>query len=220
MSLMINETAPDFEADTTEGPIRFHEWIGDSWCVLFSHPKNFTPVCTTELGYMARIKGEFDKRDVKVVGLSVDPVAEHAKWSEDIKETQGFAPNYPMIGDPNLEVAKLYGMLPASVTGTSEGRTPADNQTVRNVFVIGPDKKIKLILVYPMSTGRNFDEVLRVIDSLQLTAAHRVATPANWKPGDDVIIAGSVSNEEAEKIYPQGWKAPKPYMRIVPQPRS
>ncbi|HDZ71339.1 MAG TPA: peroxiredoxin [Aurantimonas coralicida] len=220
MSLMINETAPDFEADTTEGPIRFHEWIGDSWCVLFSHPKNFTPVCTTELGYMARIKGEFDKRDVKVVGLSVDPVAEHAKWSEDIKETQGFAPNYPMIGDPNLEVAKLYGMLPARVTGTSEGRTPADNQTVRNVFVIGPDKKIKLILVYPMSTGRNFDEVLRVIDSLQLTAAHRVATPANWKPGDDVIIAGSVSNEEAEKIYPQGWKAPKPYMRIVPQPRS
>lgn len=220
MSLMINETAPDFEADTTEGPIRFHEWMGDSWCVLFSHPKNFTPVCTTELGYMARIKGEFDKRDVKVVGLSVDPVAEHAKWSEDIKETQGFAPNYPMIGDPNLEVAKLYGMLPASVTGTSEGRTPADNQTVRNVFVIGPDKKIKLILVYPMSTGRNFDEVLRVIDSLQLTAAHRVATPANWKPGDDVIIAGSVSNEEAEKIYPQGWKAPKPYMRIVPQPRS
>ncbi|MEC5325029.1 peroxiredoxin [Aurantimonas sp. A3-2-R12] len=220
MSLMINETAPDFEADTTEGPIRFHEWIGDSWCVLFSHPKNFTPVCTTELGYMARIKGEFDKRDVKVIGLSVDPVAEHAKWSQDIKETQGFAPNYPMIGDPNLEVAKLYGMLPASVTGTSEGRTPADNQTVRNVFVIGPDKKIKLILVYPMSTGRNFDEVLRVIDSLQLTAAHRVATPANWKPGDDVIIAGSVSNEEAEKIYPQGWKAPKPYMRIVPQPRS
>ncbi|MEC5290606.1 peroxiredoxin [Aurantimonas sp. C2-6-R+9] len=220
MSLMINETAPDFEADTTEGPIRFHEWIGDSWCVLFSHPKNFTPVCTTELGYMARIKGEFDKRDVKVIGLSVDPVAEHAKWSEDIKETQGVAPNYPMIGDPNLAVAKLYGMLPASLTGTSEGRTPADNQTVRNVFVIGPDKKIKLILVYPMSTGRNFDEVLRVIDSLQLTAAHRVATPANWKPGEDVIIAGSVSNEEAEKIYPQGWKAPKPYMRIVPQPRS
>lgn len=220
MSLMINETAPDFEADTTEGPIRFHEWIDDSWCVLFSHPKNFTPVCTTELGYMARIKGEFDKRHVKVIGLSVDPVAEHAKWSEDIKETQGLAPNYPMIGDPNLAVAKLYGMLPASVTGTSEGRTPADNQTVRNVFVIGPDKKIKLILVYPMSTGRNFDEVLRVIDSLQLTAAHRVATPANWKPGEDVIIAGSVSNEEAEKIYPQGWKAPKPYMRIVPQPRS
>ncbi|WP_206455071.1 peroxiredoxin [Aurantimonas marina] len=220
MSLMINETAPDFEADTTEGPIRFHEWIDDSWCVLFSHPKNFTPVCTTELGYMARIKGEFDKRHVKVIGLSVDPVAEHAKWSEDIKETQGLAPNYPMIGDPNLAVAKLYGMLPASVTGTSEGRTPADNQTVRNVLVIGPDKKIKLILVYPMSTGRNFDEVLRVIDSLQLTAAHRVATPANWKPGEDVIIAGSVSNEEAEKIYPQGWKAPKPYMRIVPQPRS
>lgn len=220
MSLMINETAPDFEADTTEGPIRFHEWIGDSWCVLFSHPKNFTPVCTTELGYMARIKGEFDKRHVKVVGLSVDPVAEHAKWAEDIKETQGVAPNYPMIGDPDLKVAKLYGMLPASVTGTSEGRTPADNQTVRNVFVIGPDKKIKLILVYPMSTGRNFDEVLRVIDSLQLTASHRVATPANWKPGEDVIIAGSVSNEEAEKIYPQGWKAPKPYMRIVPQPKS
>jgi len=220
MSLMINETAPDFEADTTEGPIRFHEWIGDAWCVLFSHPKNFTPVCTTELGYMARIKGEFDKRNVKVIGLSVDPVAEHAKWSEDIKETQGVAPNYPMIGDPDLKVAKLYGMLPASVTGTSEGRTPADNQTVRNVFVIGPDKKIKLILVYPMSTGRNFDEVLRVIDSLQLTAAHRVATPANWKPGEDVIIAGSVSNEEAEKIYPQGWKAPKPYMRIVPQPRN
>lgn len=220
MSLMINETAPDFEANTTEGPIRFHEWIGDSWCVLFSHPKNFTPVCTTELGYMARIKGEFDKRHVKVIGLSVDPVAEHAKWSQDIEETQGVAPNFPMIGDPNLAVAKLYGMLPASVTGTSEGRTPADNQTVRNVFVIGPDKKIKLILVYPMSTGRNFDEVLRVIDSLQLTAAHRVATPANWKPGEDVIIAGSVSDEEAEKIYPQGWKAPKPYMRIVPQPKS
>ncbi len=220
MSLMINGTAPDFQADTTEGRIRFHEWIGDFWCVLFSHPKNFTPVCTTELGYMAKIKDEFDKRHVKIIGLSVDPVGEHAKWSQDIEETQGIAPNYPMIGDPDLEVAKLYGMLPASLTGTSEGRTPADNQTVRNVFVIGPDKKIKLIMVYPMTTGRNFDEVLRVIDSLQLSAEHRVATPVNWKPGEDVIIAGSVSNEEAEKIYPQGWKAPKPYMRIVPQPRS
>jgi thioredoxin-dependent peroxiredoxin len=218
MALQINDTAPDFEAQTTQGPIRFHEWIGDSWCVLFSHPKDFTPVCTTELGYMAQIKPEFEKRNVKIVGLSVDPVDNHARWAEDIRETQGFAPNYPMIGDPDLKVSKLYGMLPASTSGTSEGRTPADNQTVRNVFVIGPDKKIKLVLVYPMTTGRNFDEVIRVIDSLQLTAKHRLATPVNWKPGEDVIIAGSVSNEEAEKLYPQGWKAPKPYIRIVPSP--
>jgi alkyl hydroperoxide reductase subunit AhpC len=220
MTLKIGDTAPDFEAQTTQGPIRFHDWIGDAWCVLFSHPKDFTPVCTTELGYMAKIKPEFDKRNVKIIGLSVDPVDNHAKWAEDIRETQGFAPNYPMIGDPDLSISKLYGMLPAETSGTSEGRTPADNQTVRNVFVIGPDKKIKLVLVYPMTTGRNFDEVLRVIDSLQLTAKHRVATPVNWQKGEDVIIAGSVSNEEAEKIYPQGWKAPKPYIRIVPQPEG
>jgi len=220
MALQLGETAPDFEADTTEGRIRFHEWLGDSWAVLFSHPKDFTPVCTTELGYMARIKPEFDKRGVKIVGLSVDPVDRHAQWAEDIKDTQGVAPNFPMIGDPTLAISKLYGMLPASAAGTSEGRTPADNQTVRNVFVIGPDKKIKLILVYPMTTGRNFDEVLRVIDSLQLTAKHRVATPVNWKEGEEVIIAGSVPDEEAKKIYPDGWKAPRPYIRIVPQPRG
>ena len=220
MTLQLGEIAPDFEADTTQGRIRFHEWLGDSWGVLFSHPKDFTPVCTTELGYMARIKPEFDKRGVKIIGLSVDPVDRHSKWAEDIKETQGVAPNFPMIGDPDLKISKLYGMLPASVSGSSEGRTPADNQTVRNVFVIGPDQKIKLILVYPMTTGRNFDEVLRVIDSMQLTAKHRVATPVNWKQGDEVIIAGSVSDEEAKKIYPDGWKAPRPYIRIVPQPRS
>jgi alkyl hydroperoxide reductase subunit AhpC len=219
MTLQLGETAPDFEADTTEGHIRFHDWLGNSWGVLFSHPKDFTPVCTTELGYMARIKPEFDKRGVKVIGLSVDPIDRHAKWAEDIKDTQGFAPNFPMIGDPTLAISKLYGMLPASSGSTSEGRTAADNQTVRNVFVIGPDKKIKLILVYPMTTGRNFDEVLRVIDSLQLTAKHRVATPANWKEGEDVIIAGSVTDDEAKKIYPNGWKAPRPYIRIVPQPR-
>jgi alkyl hydroperoxide reductase subunit AhpC len=216
MTLQIGDVAPDFEVETTEGRIRFHDWIDDSWCVLFSHPKNFTPVCTTELGYMAKIKPEFDRRNVKVIGLSVDPVDNHARWAEDIRETQGTAPNFPMIGDSDLTISKLYGMLPASTSGTSEGRTPADNQTVRNVFVVGPDKKIKLVLVYPMTTGRNFDEVLRVIDSLQLTAKH--ATPANWKQGEDVIIAGSVPDEEAKKIYPQGWKAPKPYIRIVPQP--
>jgi thioredoxin-dependent peroxiredoxin len=220
MALAIGDTAPDFEAETTEGKIRFYDWIGDKWAVLFSHPKDFTPVCTTELGYMAKIKPEFDKRGVKIIGLSVDPVTDHTKWASDIKETQGFAPNYPMIGDPELNISKLYGMLPASTGGTSQGRTPADNQTVRNVFVIGPDKKIKLILVYPMTTGRNFDEVLRVIDSLQLTAKHKVATPVNWKQGEEVIIAGSVSDEEAKKTYPQGWKAPKPYIRIVPPPQA
>jgi alkyl hydroperoxide reductase subunit AhpC len=220
MALQLGETAPDFEADTTEGRIRFHEWLGDSWGVLFSHPKDFTPVCTTELGYMARIKPEFDKRGVKIIGLSVDPVDRHAKWAEDIKETQGVAPNFPMIGDQDLSISKLYGMLPASASGTSEGRTPADNQTVRNVFVVGPDKKIKLILVYPMTTGRNFDEVLRVIDSMQLTAKHRVATPVNRKQGEEVIIAGSVSDDEAKTIYPDGWKSPRPYIRIVPQPRG
>jgi alkyl hydroperoxide reductase subunit AhpC len=220
MALQLGETAPEFEADTTQGRIRFHQWLGDSWGVLFSHPKDFTPVCTTELGYMARIKPEFDKRGVKIIGLSVDPVDKHAKWADDIKETQGVAPNFPMIGDPDLTISKLYGMLPASTSGGADGRTPADNQTVRNVFVVGPDKKIKLILVYPMTTGRNFDEVLRVIDSLQLTAKHRVATPVNWKQGDEVIISGSVSDEEAKKIYPDGWKAPRPYIRIVPQPRN
>jgi thioredoxin-dependent peroxiredoxin len=220
MTLQLGEIAPDFEANTTQGRIHFHEWLGNSWAVLFSHPKDFTPVCTTELGYMAKIKPEFDKRGVKIIGLSVDPVDRHAKWAEDIKETQGFAPNFPMIGDPDLKISKLYGMLPASASGSSEGRTPADNQTVRNVFVIGPDKKIKLILIYPMTTGRNFDEVLRVIDSMQLTAKHRVATPANWKEGDEVIVAGSVSDEEAKKIYPDGWKSPRPYIRIVPQPRG
>jgi thioredoxin-dependent peroxiredoxin len=218
MSLRIGDTAPDFEAETTEGRLRFHEWLGGSWGVLFSHPKDFTPVCTTELGYMARLKHDFDRRNTKVIGLSVDPVENHTKWSTDIKETQGHAPNYPMIGDTDLMVSKLYGMLPADLAGTSAGRTAADNMTVRNVFVIGPDKKIKLIIVYPMTTGRNFDEVLRVIDSLQLTATHKVATPVNWKAGDDVIIVGSVSDDEAKKAYPQGWKAPRPYIRIVPQP--
>jgi len=220
MGLKIGDVAPDFDAQTTEGRIRFHEWIGDSWAVLFSHPKDFTPVCTTELGYMARLKPEFDKRNTKIIGLSVDPVDDHARWANDIKETQGHAPNYPMIGDSDLNVAKLYEMLPASVEGGSQGRTAADNMTVRNVFVVGPDKKIKLILVYPMTTGRNFDEVLRVLDSLQLTAKHKVATPVNWKQGDDVIIAGSVSDEEAKKSYPDGWKAPRPYLRIVPQPKG
>jgi alkyl hydroperoxide reductase subunit AhpC len=220
MTLAIGDTAPDFEADTTEGKIRFHDWLGNSWGILFSHPKDFTPVCTTELGTMARLKPEFDKRNTKIIGISVDPVDNHKKWSVDIKEVVGFAPNYPMIGDPELKISKAYGMLPASISGTSEGRTPADTQTVRNVFIIGPDKKIKLILVYPMTTGRNFDEVLRVIDSLQLTAKHRVATPANWKQGEDVIIAGSVSDDEAKKIWPQGFKAPRPYIRIVPQPRG
>ncbi|GIX10842.1 peroxiredoxin [Elioraea sp.] len=218
MTLQINDTAPDFEADTTEGRIRFHAWLGSSWGVLFSHPKDFTPVCTTELGVVAKLKGEFDKRDVKIAGLSVDPVDDHKRWAEDIRDVMGAAPNYPMIGDPELKIAKLYGMLPASAGDTAQGRTPADNQTVRNVFVIGPDKKIKAIIAYPMTTGRNFDEVLRLIDSLQLTAKHKVATPGNWKQGEDVIIAGSVSDEEARKTYPQGWKAPKPYIRIVPQP--
>jgi len=218
MSLQIGQVVPDFEADTTEGQIKFHDWIGDSWAVLFSHPKDFTPVCTTELGYMARIKPEFDKRGVKIIGLSVDAVDNHSKWAEDIKETQGFAPNYPMIGDTDLSISKAWGMLPASLSGDASKRTAADNQTVRNVFVIGPDKKIKLVLVYPMTTGRNFDEVLRVIDSLQLTAKHKGASPVNWKPGEDVVIAGSVSDEDAKKQYPQGWKAPKPYIRIVPQP--
>jgi thioredoxin-dependent peroxiredoxin len=218
MALAIGDTAPDFEAATTEGNIRFHDWIGDKWAVLFSHPKDFTPVCTTELGYMAKIKPEFDKRGVKILGLSVDPVDSHAKWVSDIKETQGFAPNYPMVGDPDLKIAKLWGMLPASASGDASKRTAADNQTVRNVFVVGPDKKIKLVLVYPMTTGRNFDEVLRVIDSLQLTAKHKVTTPANWRQGDDVIIAPSVSDEDARKQFPQGWKAPKPYIRIGPQP--
>jgi alkyl hydroperoxide reductase subunit AhpC len=220
MALFINDTAPDFEAETTEGKIRFHDWIGDKWAVLFSHPKDFTPVCTTELGYMAKIKPEFDKRGVKIIGLSVDPVDKHGQWANDIKETQGFAPNYPMIADTDYNVSKLYGMLPATVSGDPAKRTAADNQTVRNVFVIGPDKKIKLILVYPMTTGRNFDEVVRVIDSLQLTAKHKVATPVNWKHGEDVIIAGSVSDDDAKKQYPGGWKSPKPYIRIVPQPKA
>ncbi len=219
MSFQIGDTAPDFEADTTQGPIKFHDWIGDSWCILFSHPKDFTPVCTTELGYMAKLEPEFKRRNVKVIGLSVDPVDNHAKWAVDIAETQGATPHYPMIGDTNLNISKLYGMLPAAASGDASVRTPADNQTVRNVFVIGPDKKIKLIIVYPMTTGRNFDEVLRVIDSLQLTAKHKVATPVNWRPGDDVIIAGSVSDEDAKKIYPDGWNAPRPYLRIVPQPK-
>jgi thioredoxin-dependent peroxiredoxin len=219
MALQLGDTAPDFEADTTEGRIRFHDWIGDSWAVLFSHPKDFTPVCTTELGYMASIKPEFDKRGVKIVGLSVDPIDKHAEWARDIEETQGTAPNYPLIGDPTFEISKAWGMLPADVSGDPAERTPADNQTVRNVFVVGPDKKIKLILVYPMTTGRNFDEVLRVIDSLQLTAKHKVATPAQWQHGDDVIIAGSVSNEEAKELFGE-WQAPKPYIRIVPQPQE
>ncbi|HET6172701.1 MAG TPA: peroxiredoxin [Gaiellales bacterium] len=220
MALQLGDTAPDFEADTTEGRIKFHDWLGDSWAVLFSHPRNFTPVCTTELGYMASIKPEFEKRGVKIIGLSVDPVGNHAKWSQDIEETQGTAPNYPLIGDSDFNVSKLYGMLPADVEGDPTSRTPAENQTVRNVFVIGPDKKVKLILVYPMTTGRNFDEVLRVIDSLQLTANHKVATPVNWQRGDDVIIAGSVSDDAAKEIYPDGWESPKPYIRIVPDPSS
>jgi alkyl hydroperoxide reductase subunit AhpC len=219
MTLRLGDIAPDFQAETTQGPIRFHEWLGDSWGVLFSHPKDFTPVCTTELGYMARIKPEFDKRNVKIIGLSVDPVDRHSGWAKDIEETQGTAPNYPIIGDPDLAISRLYDMLPSEASGDASKRTAADNQTVRNVYVIGPDKKLKLILIYPMTTGRNFDEVLRVIDSMQLTAKHKVATPVNWKPGDDVIIAGSVSDEDAKKTYPQGWKAPKPYIRIVPQPR-
>jgi alkyl hydroperoxide reductase subunit AhpC len=219
MALRIGDIAPDFEAETTEGPIRFHDWIGDSWAVLFSHPKDFTPVCTTELGYMAKLKPDFDKRNTKIIALSVDPLAKHAGWSIDIKETQGFEPNYPMIGDTDLKISKLYGMLAADLEGSCDGRTAADNQTVRNVFVIGPDKKIKLILVYPMTTGRNFDEVLRVIDSMQLTAKYKVATPVNWKQGEDVIIAGSVSDDDAKKTYPDGWKAPRPYLRIVPQPK-
>jgi alkyl hydroperoxide reductase subunit AhpC len=219
MTLAIGDIAPDFEAETTEGKIRFHDWIGDKWAVLFSHPKDFTPVCTTELGYMAKIKPEFDKRGVKIIGLSVDPIDKHAKWADDIEETQGFKPNYPMIGDTDYNVSKLYGMLPAAISGDPAQRTAADNQTVRNVFVVGPDKKVKLILIYPMTTGRNFDEVLRVIDSLQLTAKHKVATPVNWKNGEEVIIAGSVSDDDAKKTYPQGWKSPKPYIRIVPQPK-
>jgi thioredoxin-dependent peroxiredoxin len=218
MALQIGDTAPDFEAETTEGRIRLHEWMGDSWAVLFSHPRDFTPVCTTELGYMASIKPEFDRRNVKIIGLSVDPVDNHAKWAQDIEETQGTAPNYPMIGDSDFAVSKAYGMLPADTSGEPTERTPAMNQTVRNVFVIGPDKKIKLILVYPMTTGRNFDEVLRVIDSLQLTAEHKVSTPAQWQQGDDVIISGSVSDEEARETYPEGWESPRPYIRIVPQP--
>jgi len=214
----IGDTAPDFTATTTEGTINFHDWIGDSWAVLFSHPRDFTPVCTTELGYMASIEPEFSKRNVKIIGLSVDPVDNHEKWAQDIKETQGTAPNYPMIADTDFNVAKLYGMLPGDVSGDPTERTPADNQTLRNVFVVGPDKKIKLVLIYPMTTGRNFDEVLRVIDSLQLTAKHAVATPAQWQPGGDVIIAGSVSNEQAKEKYPEGWEEPRPYIRIVADP--
>ncbi|MFZ0091278.1 MAG: peroxiredoxin [Solirubrobacteraceae bacterium] len=218
MTLQIGATAPDFEAETTEGTIHFHDWIGDSWAVLFSHPKSFTPVCTTELGYMAKIKPEFDRRNVKVLGLSVDPVNDQNQWAKDIEETQGTAPNYPIVGDEDFTVSKLYGMLGESTAGDPHDRTAADNQTVRNVFVIGPDKKIKLILVYPMTAGRNFDEVLRVIDSLQLTAEHKVATPANWQQGDKVIIAGSVSDDAAKELFPEGWEAPKPWLRIVPQP--
>jgi alkyl hydroperoxide reductase subunit AhpC len=219
MALQLGDTAPDFEADTTEGKIRFHDWIGDSWAVLFSHPRDFTPVCTTELGYMARVKPEFDKRNVKIIGLSVDPTDNHEKWAKDIEETQGTAPNYPIIGDANFAVSKAYGMLTSDVAGDPTLRTPAENQTVRNVFVIGPDKKIKLILVYPMTTGRNFDEVLRVIDSLQLTANHKVATPVNWQQGDDVIIAGSVSDDEAKELFGE-WESPRPWLRIVPQPKT
>ena len=218
MSLRIGDTAPDFEADTTQGPISFHDWIGDSWAVLFSHPKDFTPVCTTELGYMASINPAFEKRGVKILGLSVDSLSDHEEWAKDIERTQGTAPNYPIVADPEFKVAKAYEMLPADASGDASARTPVDNQTVRNVFVIGPDKKIKLILIYPMSAGRNFDEVLRVIDSLQLTADHKVSTPAQWKPGEDVIIAGSVSDEEARETYPDGWESPAPYIRIVPQP--
>jgi len=218
MALQLGDTAPDFEAETTEGPITFHEWIGNSWAVLFSHPKDFTPVCTTELGYMAKIKPEFDRRSVKIIGLSVDPMDKHELWLDDIEDTQGTRPNYPIIGDSDFTVSKLYAMLGADVSGDPADRTAADNQTVRNVFVIGPDKKVKLILVYPMTTGRNFDEVLRVIDSLQLTAKHKVATPVNWQQGENVIIAGSVSNDEAKETYPDGWESPRPYIRIVPQP--
>jgi alkyl hydroperoxide reductase subunit AhpC len=220
MSLRINDEAPNFSANTTEGPITFHDWIGDSWAILFSHPKDFTPVCTTELGYMAGLQQEFQKRNCKILGLSVDPVVNHTKWAKDIEETQGHAVNYPMIGDPTLEVAKLYDMLPADAGDTSEGRTPADNATVRSVFLVGPDKKIKLMLTYPMSTGRNFDEVLRALDSCQLTAKHQVATPVNWKQGEDVIIVPAVSDEKAKEKFPDGWKAPKPYLRIVPQPKD
>jgi alkyl hydroperoxide reductase subunit AhpC len=218
MALSIGDTAPDFEAETTEGRIRFHDWIGDSWAVLFSHPKDFTPVCTTELGYMAKIKPEFDRRGAKIIGLSVDPVDRHGDWAKDIEETQGTAPNYPIIGDSDYNVSKLYGMLPGGTEGDPLSRTPADNQTVRNVFVVGPDKKIKLILVYPMSTGRNFDEVLRVIDSLQLTAKHKVSTPAQWQQGDNVIISGSVTDDQAKELFPDGWESPRPWLRIVPQP--
>jgi alkyl hydroperoxide reductase subunit AhpC len=218
MALHLGDEAPDFEADTTEGRIKFHDWIGDSWAVLFSHPKDFTPVCTTELGYMAKVKPDFDARNVKIIGLSVDALDNHEVWAKDIEETQGTAPNYPIISDSDFNVSKLYDMLPASTSGDPLTRTPADNQTVRNVFVIGPDKKVKLILVYPMTTGRNFDEVLRVIDSLQLTANHKVATPVNWQQGDKVIIAGSVSNDQAKEIYPDGWDEPRPYIRLVPQP--
>jgi alkyl hydroperoxide reductase subunit AhpC len=220
MALTIGSAAPDFEAETTEGTISFHDWLGDSWGVLFSHPRDFTPVCSTELGYMASIKGEFDRRNVKIIGLSVDPVANHEQWSEDIEAIQGTAPNYPLIGDSDFNVAKLYEMLPADVAGDPTARTPADNMTVRNVFVVGPDKKIKLVLVYPMTTGRNFDEVIRVIDSLQLTAEHRVATPAQWQQGEDVILTAAISDEEAKQLYPDGWKAPRPYIRIVPQPNG
>jgi alkyl hydroperoxide reductase subunit AhpC len=220
MALRINDIAPDFTAQTTQGTIRFHDWIGDQWAVLFSHPKDFTPVCTTELGYMAKIEPEFAKRNAKMIGLSIDPVDNHSRWAKDIEETQGYLPKYPMIGDTDLAVAKLYNMLPAEEPGTSEGRTAATNATVRTVFVIGPDKRIKLMLSYPMTTGRNFDEILRVLDSLQLTATHKVATPVNWKQGEDVIIAGSVSDDDAKKMWPGGWKAPKPYLRIVPQPKG
>ena len=219
MSLRINETAPNFTAETTQGAINFHDWIGSGWAILFSHPKDFTPVCTTELGYMAGLQPEFAKRNTKIIGLSVDPVSSHAKWAGDIEETQGHKVTYPMIGDPELKIAKLYDMLPAESGTTSEGRTPNDNATVRTVFIIGPDKKIKLMLSYPMSTGRNFDEILRALDSIQLTAKHKVSTPVNWKPGDSVIISGAVSNDEAQKLYPEGWKSPKPYLRIVPQAR-
>ena len=219
MSIRLNETAPDFQAETTQGPISFHEWIGDGWAILFSHPKDFTPVCTTELGYMAKLEPEVQKRNCKIIGLSVDPVENHSKWAADIEETQGHAVKYPMIGDRDLSIAKLYDMLPASETGTSEGRTAATNATVRSVFIIGPDKKVKLTLTYPMTTGRNFDEILRVLDSMQLTSAHKVATPVNWKNGEDVIIAGSVTDDEAKQKYPEGWKSPKPYIRIVPQPQ-
>ncbi len=219
MAIRINDTAPDFTAETTQGTIHFHDWIGDGWAVLFSHPKDFTPICTTELGYMAGLASEFAKRNTKIIGLSVDPVTSHSKWAADIEETQGHAVTYPMIGDPELKIAKLYDMLPADAGETSEGRTAANNATVRSVFVVGPDKKIKLMLVYPMSTGRNFNEVLRVLDSMQLTASHKVATPVNWNPGDDVVILPSVSDDDAKKTYPNGWRTPKPYLRIVPQPK-